>query len=132
MRIAWLTGSEYEWAQHWRVARGVGLADADLVGVRDWQAHASFGPSERAVLAATDEVVGEGAISTRTWQACVRHLGDDPHVLLELVAALGAWRMIASLLHSLDVPLEDGVASWPPDNLRPRHATPTSTNEDRF
>jgi hypothetical protein len=27
--------------------------------------------------------------------------------------------MIASILHSLQVPLEDGVASWPPDGQTP-------------
>jgi hypothetical protein len=27
--------------------------------------------------------------------------------------------MVASILHSLQVPLEDGVASWPPDGQPP-------------
>jgi hypothetical protein len=28
--------------------------------------------------------------------------------------------MIASILHSLEVPLEEDVASWPPEGQRPR------------
>jgi hypothetical protein len=40
-------------------------------------------------------------------------------VLIELVTAIGAWRMIASILRTLQVPLEDGVASWPPDGRSP-------------
>jgi hypothetical protein len=39
--------------------------------------------------------------------------------LIELVTAIGAWQMIASILHSLEVPLEEGVSSWPPDGRRP-------------
>jgi alkylhydroperoxidase family enzyme len=91
----------------------------DLLGVRDWSAHDGFGAPERAVLAATDDVVRDGAVSPQTWAACERELGADSAVLIELVTAIGAWRMIASILHSLEVPLEDGVASWPPEGQPP-------------
>ena len=119
MRIGWLTACDYEWTQHWRVACGLGVPAEDLLGVRDWSTHDGFGAVERAVLAATDDVVHEGAVSAQTWTACERELGADSAVLIELVTAIGAWRMIASLLRSLDVPLEDGVASWPPDSQPP-------------
>ena len=85
-----------------------------------------FGPAERAVLAATDDVVLDGAISQQSWTACERELRGDPAVLLELVTAIGAWRMVASMLHSLRVPLEEGVSSWPPDGHPPsRPASPS-------
>ena len=42
------------------------------------------------------------------------------HETVGTIDAIGAWRMVASILHSLQVPLEDGVASWPPDGLAPR------------
>jgi alkylhydroperoxidase family enzyme len=119
MRIGWLTASDYEWTQHWRVAQGLGVSAEDLLGVRDWQAHQAFGPAERAVLAATDDVVRDGAVSAESWAGCQRELGADPAVLVELVTAIGAWRMVASILHSLQVPLEDGLASWPPDGKAP-------------
>jgi alkylhydroperoxidase family enzyme len=87
--------------------------------VKDWPTQAAFGAAERAVLAATDEVVRDGAVSAQTWAACVRELGADSATLIELVTAIGAWRMIASILHSLEVPLEDDVSSWPPDGQPP-------------
>ena len=120
MRIGWLTASDYEWTQHWRIAGGVGISADDLLGVRDWRGHDSFDARERAVLAATDEVVRDGAISADTWAMCERELGPNPTVLIELVTAIGTWRMISSLLNSLQVPLEDGVESWPPDGRPPR------------
>jgi alkylhydroperoxidase family enzyme len=122
MRIGWLAASDYEWTQHWRVALRLGVSADDLVGVQNWQAHNGFGPVERAVLAAADDVVRDGAVSGDSWAACERELGPDPAVLIELVTAIGAWRMIASILHSLKVPLEDGVDSWPPDGQPPAQA----------
>ncbi|MGO8940951.1 MAG: carboxymuconolactone decarboxylase family protein [Mycobacterium sp.] len=119
MRIGWLTACDYEWTQHWRVASGLGVPANDLLGVRDWRAYEGFGPTERAVLAATDDVVRDGAVSAESWAACERELGGDRTVLIELVTAIGAWRMVASILRSLNVPLEDGVASWPPDGRSP-------------
>lgn len=124
MRVAWLTGSDYEWTQHWRVALGLGVAGGDLLGVRDWSSHAPFGPVERAVLAATDELVRAGTVSDATWAACEEALGADPAVLVELVTAIATWRMIASLLAGLEVPLEDGVAGWPPDGRGPGEPAP--------
>lgn len=117
MRLGWVTGSVYEWTQHWRVAVGLGVAEADLVGVREWADHPAFGEVERAVLAATDEIVERGVVSDATWAVC-RRLFDDSQ-LVELVAVIGNWRLFASVLRTLEVPLEDGVEPWPPDGRAP-------------
>ena len=117
MRIGWRTGSVYEWTQHWRVARMMEVSDEDLLAVRDWERADRFGEVERAVLAATDETLDAGAISAATWERCARQLGAD--ALLELVVAIGNWRMFSTLLRSLEVPLEEGVEPWPPDGTRP-------------
>ncbi|BBZ52906.1 carboxymuconolactone decarboxylase family protein [Mycobacterium heidelbergense] len=119
MRIGWLTACDYEWTQHWRVASRLGVSAEDLLAVRDWQGYDGFGPTERAVLAATDDVVRDGAVSAASWAACARELQGDTTVLIELVTAIGAWRMVASVVRSLDVPLEEGVAGWPPDGRSP-------------
>ncbi|SON63263.1 hypothetical protein MSIMFI_04793 [Mycobacterium simulans] len=119
MRIGWLTACDYEWTQHWRVASGLGVSADDLLGVRDWQDYDGFGATERAVLAATDDVVRDGAVSAESWAACERELQGDTTVLIELVTAIGSWRMVASILQSLKVPLEEGVSSWPPDGVSP-------------
>jgi alkylhydroperoxidase family enzyme len=118
MRIGWLTACDYEWTQHWRVASGLGVTADDPLGVRDWAGYDGFLPAERAVLAATDDVVRDGAVTAESWAACERELHGDRTILIELVTAISAWRMVASMLHSLNVPLEDGV-SWPPDGRSP-------------
>jgi alkylhydroperoxidase family enzyme len=121
MRLGWATGSVYEWTQHWRVARELQIPAEDLLGVRDWRRCDRFDARDRAVLAATDETLAGGRISDATWHEICRHLATDAE-RIELVAAIGCWRMISSVLQSLEVPLEDGVAAWPPDGVAPKSA----------
>jgi len=118
MRLGWATASDYEWNQHWRVAREMGISSEDLLAVRDWRDSDRFDPADRAVLAATDETLAHGAISSETFAACERHVGG-PAVLVELVAAVGTWQMISTIARSLAVPLEAGLSPWPPDGKGP-------------
>lgn len=124
MRIGWVTGSEYEWGQHWRVGQTFEVAAGDLAAVRDWRSHEGFDDADRAVLAATDEVLEGGAVSDATWQACVSHVPAESeeqpeHALLELFMAIGAWRMVSGFLRSLAVPIEEFTESWPPEGEAP-------------
>ena len=121
MRIGWVTGSDYEWTQHWRVAQDFGLSESELVAVKDWRNADCFDEVEQAVLAATDETLTDGCISPETWAACAEALATEEE-LLELNAAIGAWRLISQLARSVDIQLEEAVASWPPDGLAPRLA----------
>ena len=114
MRIGWTTGAVYEWTQHWRVARMLDIPERDLLAVRDWRNSDGFGDAERAVLAATDETLEHGTITDETWAACRSVFDDDDAILVEMVAAIGNWRLFSALLKSLDVPLEEGVEPWPP------------------
>ena len=101
MRIGWLTASEYEWTQHWRVAQGLGVSADDLARSPGLAVLAGFGPTEQAVLAATDDVVRDGEVSEQSWAACRQSFGADQAMLVELVTAISAWRMVASILQQL-------------------------------
>jgi len=117
MRIGWSTGSDYEWTQHWSIAQETfGCTPEELLAVREWRTSGLFGAREQAVLAATDETLETGGIAAATFDRCRSALGDDDAVL-ELVLAIGAWRTISQVTRSLAIPLEDGVASWPPDGV---------------
>jgi len=118
MRIGWATGSVYEWTQHWRVALQLGVPESDVLAVRDWREHSNWSDVDRAILQATDETLEDGAVSPETWAECAKHLPTETEQL-ELLGAIGTWRMISQILRSLEVPLEDGVAAWPPDGLAP-------------
>ena len=117
LRIGWRSGSVYEWTQHWRISRALEIPEEHLLAVRDWESSEVLGEADKAVLAAVDETLDTGAVAARTWDACARHLSSE--ALLELVTAIGHWRLYSSLLRTLQVPLEDGVEAWPPDGRRP-------------
>ena len=49
------------------------MASDDLLAVRDWQSSNRLGHAERAVLAATDDVVRDGVIAEKTGPRATRH-----------------------------------------------------------
>ena len=118
MRIGWATGSEYEWTQHWRVARRLDIPAEDLLAVRDWRNADNLTAADKAVLQATDDCLETGHIQAETWTEICEHIETEAE-RVELVIAIGNWSLFAQLLKSLEVPLEDGVRAWPPDGESP-------------
>jgi len=118
MRIGWVTGSVYEWTSHWRICMDIGLPAEDVLAVRDWQPSTRLGPADRAVLQAVDEVLAGRTIADSTWSDLVRHI-TEPAQQVELVIDIGNWIFASIMLRNLHIPLEDGVAPWPPDGRAP-------------
>jgi alkylhydroperoxidase family enzyme len=118
LRIGWVTGSEYEWTQHWPLAQQMfGCTAEEVLAVRDWHRAACFDAVDRAVLTATDELLDTGDLSDETWRACIEGLGRD--AAIDMVAAIATWLLVSKLARGLRVPLEDGVEGWPPDGRVP-------------
>src|SRR5947207_7213576 len=67
MRIGWVTGSVYEWTQHWRVATTAGIPPEDILALRDGRDSQRLTEADRASLAATDECLAGKSISDVTW-----------------------------------------------------------------
>lgn len=116
MRVAWRTGSVYEWTQHWRVAEALEIDADSMLAVRDWQSADCLNEADKAVLAATDETLDDGRITDDTWAACCAHLPSEAE-RIELVLAISNWRLFSEMFQSLRIPLEEGVDHWPPDGL---------------
>jgi alkylhydroperoxidase family enzyme len=74
MRIGWVTGSAYEWTQHWRVATTAGISPEDILAVRDWRNSERLTQADKAILAATDECLAGNSISNAAWtEVAKRH-----------------------------------------------------------
>ena len=116
MRIGWVTGSAYEWTQHWRVAATAGIPPGDILAVRDWRASQRLTPADRAILAATDECLAGNSISDAAWAEVARHV-PDPGQQVEFVIAMGNWMSFSLLFRTLRIPLAEGLTPWPPDGL---------------
>jgi carboxymuconolactone decarboxylase family protein len=122
MRCGWVTASSYEWTQHWRIALLFGMTEEEVLAVRDWQEAKYFDSADRAVLAAADETFAIGFITRKTWKEIEREF-PTVEEQLEIPAAIGCWRLISQMARSLELKLEEGVESWPPDGKRPPNAT---------
>src|SRR4051795_13472276 len=116
MRIGWVTGSAYEWTQHWRVATTAGIPPEDILAVRDWRSSDRLTAADKAVLTATDECLGGKSISDATWAEVVKHV-TDPGQQVEFIIAMGNWMMFSLLFRNLRIPLAEGLTVWPPDGL---------------
>lgn len=118
MRVAWRTGAAYEWAQHWRASELAGVEHDKLTNVRNWRASTIFTRAEAAALAVTDEVLDTGAVSATTWDACAEDFPGERD-RLELLSVIALYQMVAVLLRSLQIPLDDDLDVWPPDRQSP-------------
>ncbi len=99
LRVAWRTGSEYEWAQHTRIGLAAGLTTEELHRVPDGAASDAWSPLDRSVLAAVDQVADDWGIAGPTWAVLAGHL--DPAPLLELTFVIGGYLCFAAVLNSV-------------------------------
>jgi alkylhydroperoxidase family enzyme len=111
LRTGWRTGSEYEFCQHVRVARELGMTEDEILGVRDPERSRAYSEVDRAAIWAADEIHERAEVSPATWAVLQKAFGADE--LVELVLVPGFWRMVAGYLKTAKVPLDEGVPSWP-------------------
>jgi 4-carboxymuconolactone decarboxylase len=111
LRVAWLTGSVYEFGHHTRIGLESGLDEDEIAriasaGTEGWQ------PAEAALLQAADEIHATDRLGDETWAELAARYSEAE--LLELLALIGFYRMTAGVLNSIGVEPEPGVAAWPP------------------
>lgn len=101
LRVAHNTGSEYEWAQHERMARRAGLSDEEIARVREGPDAAGWSERRTLLLRAADELHGGDRIGEELWTELSRQL--DEVLLIELCMLIGHYEMLAMTLNSLQV-----------------------------
>ena len=111
LRIGYLCGSEYEWGQHARIARGVGLSDEEIVRVTEGPEAAGWSSFERTLLRAADELDRDAAISDRTWAELDAEY--DTKQLIDVVFTVGEYNLVSMALKSFRVQLDEGVEGFP-------------------
>jgi alkylhydroperoxidase family enzyme len=111
LRSAQLAGSEYEWAQHLRMARKAGVREAQIASLADWRESGEFDDRERACLALQEAVVA-GRVGDDQYAECARHFGHGEYVELALTAA--AYVMVPRVLEALRVPLDEDILDHAP------------------
>lgn len=112
LRIGWLCGSEYEWAQHVRVARREGMSDEEIHRVARGPDAPGWDGFEATLLRAADELHRADTISERTWNALAERYGAAE--LIDVVITVAGYRMVSIALNSLGTELEPGRERFPP------------------
>lgn len=112
IRIGVLCRSEYEWAAHSRIGRNVGMSDADLARIVAGPEHPNDDPVEQALLRATDEIYRDDVVSDETWGALAAAL--DTEQLLDMLIAIGGYRMFSMAINTFGVQLDPNPARFPP------------------
>ena len=90
---------KFEYSQHMKVGRMVGLPEEKLNAIKGWATSDKFDAAERAVMAAADELVARNLIEDATFAALKSHFSDEQ--ILELVFVIATWRMHGIIVRAL-------------------------------
>jgi len=101
--------SRFEFSQHSKVARMVGVSEEKVRAIKGWATSDKFNPAERAVMAATDELVGRNLVEDETFAELKKHL-DDPQIM-ELFYVIGLWRMHGMIVRGLHLEYDNDTTA---------------------
>ena len=111
LRVARKCRSAYEWAQHVDLARHIGMGD-DVIAATEAERPEPADEHVALLIRAADQLVDHRELDDETWAAL--HATYDEQQMIELCMLVGNYAMIAGVLKSLRVPLEEGQtpADW--------------------
>lgn len=111
LRGAQVAASEYEWAQHLKMARKAGVREAQIAALAGWRASPEFDEKEKAALALA-EAITQGRVSDELYREATRHFSHHDYV--ELAVTAGFYAMVARTLDALGIELEPEFREYAP------------------
>ena len=106
LRVAEMSGARYEWIQHAAIAEAVGVSQDRIAALEAGDAAADcFDDDERLVLAFTTEVVEDVGASQATFERANARF--SPREIVELILTIGYYMMIARLMETTEIDLDD-------------------------
>jgi len=111
LRGAQLMRSEYEWAQHLKMARKAGVREAQIAALALWRGSGEFDATEKAALALA-EAVTRADVTDEVYAAVSKHFDHATYVELALTAAFYA--MVGRMLDAMRVQLEPEFRDFQP------------------
>jgi len=111
LRSGQLQHSEYEWAQHLKMARKAGVREAQIAALANWRDSKEFDARERAALLLT-EAVTAGAVSDAVYAEVSKTFGHPEYVELCITAAF--YCMVGRMLDAMRVELDDDARDYSP------------------
>ena len=109
LRTGIVGDSKFEYSQHRKVARAVGIAEEKLQAIKGWTTSDKFDAAERAVMAAADELVGRNVVEDATFAALKQHFSDEQ--ILELIFVIATWRMHGMIVRALHLEYDNDTTA---------------------
>jgi 4-carboxymuconolactone decarboxylase len=106
LRTGWNCRSRYEFSQHVVIGRRCGISDAEIEMVKEG-ADAGWSEDDRLLIVAADQLHDHSAISDSVWQALATRYSTEQ--LLDLIATVGNYHLVAMFLNSTGVQLDEGI-----------------------
>ena len=106
LRTGWNCQSRYEFSQHVVIGKRCGISDDEIERVKAGPS-AEWDAFDRALLTAADELHHDSVISDATWAALAARYSNEQ--LLDTIAAVGNYHLVAMFLNSTGVQLDAGV-----------------------
>lgn len=122
LRTAMVGNCRFEYSQHLKLARQIGLPEDKLQAIKGWTTSNKFDQAERAVMAATDELIGRNLVEDATFAALKQHLSDEQ--IVELLFVITTYRMHGMLVRALHLEFDNDTTArmqevpGPPANPR--------------
>jgi 4-carboxymuconolactone decarboxylase len=104
LRVAWRTRSGYEWLQHVRMGRQLGVTAEQIEAIAGLSSGAPWTPLEADLLAATDQLIDDHVIDDATWARLAGCL--DKRQLMEVVFVVGSYTCLAMAFNSFGLALD--------------------------
>jgi len=110
LRVASLTGAEYEWVQHAAIAETVGARAEQVAAIERGEIEADcLDDTERLVLRFATEIVEDHGASESTVAAATERF--SPREIVELTLAAGWYQAIAGLMNTVAIDLDPAAGA---------------------
>ena len=104
LRVAWRCGEAYEWWHHVPLALRAGLRPAEIAAAADTSPAADLSERHQLLVAITDELLAQRALTDSTWRAAHTMLADRE--VIEACLLIGHYQGLASAIGGLGIQLE--------------------------
>ena len=112
LRTAIVGDCRFEYSQHLKVAQMrevVVISKEKLAAIESWTTSDKYTAQERAVMAATDELIGRNMIEDQTFAELKRHLSDE--LIVELFYVITTYRMQGMMLRALHLEFDNDTTA---------------------
>jgi alkylhydroperoxidase family enzyme len=107
LRTAIVGDSKFEYSQHLKLSRALGIPEEKLRAIKGWAISDKFDERERAIMAATDELIGRNIVEDATFAALKRHFSDEQ--IVELFFVVTTYRMHGMMVRALHLEFDNNT-----------------------